>query len=73
MSNKYSFFFHFNKPMSRLAGKPQISIHYKKTCHIVDNIVCNVPTKGHIKKQQPHFVIKGKGDITFVNNQAIIN
>jgi hypothetical protein len=69
---QYSFFFHYNKPQSTKVGKPQISIHYRKTCYIVDNIVCNVPTWGYIKKDQPRFVIKGKGTISFTNNIATI-
>lgn len=55
-----SFYFHFNKPASRQAGKPQISIHYQNTCHIVDNVVCKVKTEGKINKRQPLFVMRGK-------------
>ena len=54
------FWFHYNKPVSLKNGKPQITIHHNNTCHIVDNIVCNVPTYGHLRKEQPRFVIKGK-------------
>lgn len=55
------FWFHYNKPASVKAGRPQITIHYKKACHVVDNLVCNVVTQGHIRKgEQPNFVIKGK-------------
>lgn len=54
------FFFHYNKPASRAAGKPQVTIHYGGKCHIVDDFRCNVPTWGHIRKSQPYFVVKGK-------------
>lgn len=54
------FFFHYNKPMSQTTGKPVISIHYKNQCMMVENIVCNVKTWGHLRKIQPRFVMKGK-------------
>ena len=54
------FWFHYNKPSSKKAGKPQISVHVQKTCHIVDNIDVRVPTHGRINlKRQPHFVVVG--------------
>lgn len=56
---KKVFWFHFNKPASKKAGKPIISLHYDKTCHMVDNIICEVPTAGKLNKRQPHFVIRG--------------
>lgn len=63
------FFFHFNKPRSKSLGKPQISFHCKKTCHIVDNIVCKVPTRGRIRKTQPVFVVTGNcNDFEIVDN-----
>lgn len=55
------FFFHFNKPSSKKVGKPQITLHHNKCCHIVDNVVINVKTWGRINtKRQPHFVVVGK-------------
>ncbi len=56
-----SFFYHFNKPASRAAGRPQISVHWRGACHIVDNIQCDVPTWGRLNKRQPMFTITGKG------------
>lgn len=55
-----SFFFHYNKPASQKAKKPQISIHYNKTCFIVDNLICDVPTYGKIRNSQPRFIVCGK-------------
>jgi len=56
-----TFWYHYNKPASRKVGRPQISIHYNKVCHIVDNIICGVPTKGRITvRRQPHFVMVGR-------------
>ena len=56
------FFYHFNKPASLKAGYPIISLHYNKTCHLIENIICNVKTYGYINKRQPRFVIKGKSN-----------
>lgn len=68
------FFFHYNKPASRSAGKPQITIHYKNQCLIVDNIICNVKTFGRIKKRQPHFVVAGNANkIDIKDNVANIS
>jgi len=54
------FWYHYNKPASSKRGKPQITVHYNKICHLVDNVVVNVPTYGHIRNDQPRFVVKGK-------------
>jgi hypothetical protein len=62
------FFYHYNKPSSKKAGKPQIIVHIKKTCHIVDNIVVKVPTEGRIRKQQPFFVIVGDASSYEIKN-----
>lgn len=54
------FWFHYNKPFSKKANKPQITIHYKGKCLIVDNLNCHVVTNGRIRKIQPYFVIEGR-------------
>ena len=70
---KKAFFFHYNKPKSKELKKVQISLHYDKTCYTVDNIVCDVPTKGRIAKTQPYWVMTGKAkDISIENNVAYI-
>lgn len=63
-----AFFFHFNKPASIKAGKVQVSVHWDGACHIVDNVVCNVPTQGRIRKTQPRFVMVGKARYMIVSN-----
>jgi hypothetical protein len=68
-----TFFFHYNKPASLKTGKQQITVHYKGCCHIVDNIECEVPTKGRLRKTQPRFVIAGKcSNFIIQNNIGII-
>lgn len=67
-----AFFFHYNKPASRQAGKPVISVHWKGACHFVDNVDVRVPVKGRIGKRQPYFVMAGRGVVRVENGIAII-
>lgn len=71
---EFAFFFHYNKPASQREGKQQISVHFMRQCHIVDNIQCEVPTRGRMKKTQPRFVMAGKAREVIIteNNNAII-
>lgn len=67
------FYFHYNKPLSIQKGKPIISIHYDKQCIYVENIVCEVPTRGKIRTKQPCFVMVGKAsEIIVEDNIAYI-
>lgn len=72
---KYVFWFHYNKPQTSIKGRPQVSIHYKKQCHIVDNIVVNVNTEGKIRDgEQPNFVIRGLcSEFKIIDNIAYIS
>jgi len=70
--SKRVFFYHYNKPASRSAKKPQISVHWKGVCHIVDNVCVSAFSKGHVNKRQPYFVMKGVGRVSIFNNVAII-
>ena len=66
---KSVFFFHYNKPASRSANAPKMTVHYKGACHVVDHIVCNVSTRTHHNKRQPHVVLKGKANnILFIED-----
>lgn len=69
---KYSFYFHYNKPASKKAGKNILSIHYRGACHTVNNIECKVPISTKHRKRQPHCVLVGRGHITFEDMKAII-
>jgi len=64
-----SFWFHFNKPASRAAGKPQWTVHYKDQCLIVDDIECHVLVKSRTRKRQPFAVICGKTDGILIKNK----
>lgn len=72
-SKSYVFFFHYNKPATQKAGKPQLSVHYKGKCHVVDALDCRVPCYSHINKEQPRLVMKGTAiEIRISNNEALI-
>ncbi len=69
-----SFWFHYNKPASQQAKKPQITIHYNQQCIIVDNLICEVPIVGRLRKSQPRWVVAGKTKgITIKNGIATIS
>ncbi len=53
------FFYHYNKPASKAAGEPILTLHYKKQCHPVKSIICGTETWTHKQKRQPHIVVKG--------------
>lgn len=68
-----SFWFHYNKPATAAAGKPQISVHFAGQCHICDNVVCDVPTAGRIRTEQPRFVMAGRAhEIEIADNVAYV-
>ena len=53
MAKKYVFFYHYYKQ------KKMMSVHFKKTCHITSNVICNVPCQTRWSKRQPYIVMKG--------------
>ncbi len=57
---KKTFFLHYNKPASRAAKKPLMSVHFDKKCYIVDHIHCNAALETSHRKKQPYCVLKGK-------------
>lgn len=66
------FFFHFNKPASRAAGKPVISVHWQGKCHLCDNVDIRVRTFGRIRKRQPYFIMVGRGVVRVEGGVAYI-
>lgn len=63
------FFFHYNKPASRAAGKPQVTLHYNKQCLLLDNLHCYVPISGRIRNRQPYYVICGDASSVKIKNK----
>jgi hypothetical protein len=56
---KYRFFFHYNKPLSKQLGKTMWSVHHRGKCHMVENIICEVPLESKTNKRQPYAVMQG--------------
>lgn len=59
---KYTFFYHYNKPASRAAGRPRLTVHYRGKCMICDSLECLTRSESKIRKSQPHVVIAGKSN-----------
>ncbi len=53
------FWYHYNKPASKAAGKPVLTVHYEDECQQVDKIYCKVATETHARKRQPFCVVRG--------------
>jgi hypothetical protein len=67
MTKSFRFFYHYYKQ------KNKMSIHFKKTCTVVDDVQCNVPCETKWKKTQPNLVMQGFAkNIIIKNNKAII-
>jgi hypothetical protein len=56
---QYTFFYHYNKPASKAAGKNKLTVHWRQKCILVDKIFCFVESRTVDRKTQPHCVIKG--------------
>lgn len=53
MTNKYRFFYHFHKQ------KKCMTVHFKKQCISVNDIICRVPCNTKWNKRQPYLVMQG--------------
>jgi hypothetical protein len=68
------FFFHYNKPASRKAGRPVLSLHFGKKCHPVLSLTIRVPTWSKVRSTQPRIVMVGDADeITVCDGMATIS
>jgi len=67
-TKKYRFFFHYFK------HKKKMSVHFKKQCIVVDDIICNVPCETKWNKTQPNIVMQGFAEKVLIeNNKALIS
>jgi hypothetical protein len=65
---KYRFFYHFYKQ------KGKMSVHFKKSCTVVDDVICEVPCETKWKPTQPRLVMQGFArEVKFINNKAYIS
>jgi hypothetical protein len=72
MSKLYSFNFHYNKPASKAANHNILTVHYRGVCHLVSDLICEVPIRVRHRKRQPHCVMAGKGIVKISNGKAVI-
>lgn len=64
---KYRFFYHYYKQYNKM------SIHFKKKCTVVDDVICGVPCETKWKSGQPKLVMQGFAkDIQIKDNKAYI-
>lgn len=63
----FRFFFHYNKPATQKEGKPMVTLHYKKQCHIIpaDKFIVLASCEGKANKKQPRFVMQGMANRVF--------
>lgn len=75
---KFTFFFHYNKPLSQKWGRNILSVHWQGVCQFVEGLHCNVPIATRNRKTQPRCVMTGKAtniELVSINGEthAIIN
>lgn len=64
---KYRFFYHYYKQKKRM------SIHFRNSCTVVDDVICEVPCETKWNKTQPQLVMRGFAtDVRIVDNKAYI-
>ena len=68
-----AFWFHYNKPASKKAGHPVMTVHHKGACLMVRSIVCTVPVCSRERKTQPHVVMAGIGTVRIAGDAAYIS
>lgn len=67
-----AFWFHYNKPASKQAGHPVLTVHWQGRCHFVRHIQCHVPVQTRERKSQPHVVVAGRGNVAICGDTATI-
>lgn len=67
-----AFFFHYNRPASQMAGRPKMTVHYERKCHVVDGVCCSVPVRSRERSSQPRMVMSGRGLMRVRNGVAYI-
>lgn len=50
---RYRFFYHYFKQ------KGKMSVHFRNTCTVVDDVKCLAPCESKWNKRQPHLVMQG--------------
>lgn len=59
----YRFFFHYNKKEQKM------TVHFRKKCILVDDVICNTPCETKWNRSQPYLVMQGfASDIRIINS-----
>jgi len=65
--SKYRFFYHFFKQ------KGKMSVHFRNSCTIVNDVICEVPCETKWNKTQPKLVMRGFATkVEIIDNKAYI-
>lgn len=67
-----AFWLHYNRPATRSAGSPKMTVHYRKQCLLVDGVVCGVPIRTRNRSKQPRVVMVGDGVVRVRDGVAYI-
>lgn len=62
MTKRYRFFYHYFR------GKKAMSIHFRGTCHVVEDIKCNVPCETKWRPRQPRLIMQGYASEVNIEN-----
>jgi len=63
-SKKYRFFYHYFKQ------KGKMTVHYRKQCIVVKDIVCYTACKTKWNKTQPQIVMQGWAEKVLIENDT---
>jgi len=67
MNKKYRFFYHFFKQ------KMKMSVHFRGSCYVVDDVICKVECETKWKPTQPRLVMQGWcNELSIIENKAYI-
>ncbi len=60
MSRPRVFWFHYNKPASRKAGRNILTVHFADQCHLVHDVVLNsMNLRSATRSAQPRCILRG--------------
>jgi len=68
VGKKYRFFYHYYK------GKKMMSVHFRKVCYPIQDVICNVPCETKWNTTQPQLVMRGYcSDVSIIKGKAVIS
>ena len=64
MKKKYRFFYHYYKQ------KGKMSVHFRNTCMVAENIICEVPCETKWNNTQPRLVMRGYATEVIIDDKG---